>query len=219
MNRLFVTRIGTVLAAGVVALLQAGVSVVLAEPQSPAPPSVVGLWEQVDNDGRVGSWFRIYESNGVYMGDIVKMFVKPGDQENPICTKCAGDQKNQPTIGLTLIKGMQRKGLYYENGSILDPRDGSVYQARMELSPDGRSLTLRGFVGIALFGQSQTWRRLPDSAMAEIESRAGPATAGAGIPRKPLPPLGAPAASTRAPAPVTSGDKGGTPQSGRTSAK
>lgn len=128
----------------------------------------MGLWEQVDDDGRVGGWFQIYEREGLIEGKIVKMFLRPGDKPNPICTRCPGDQKNQPTLGLVLIKGMQRKGRNFENGTILDPRDGSVYQARMELSPDGQRLMVRGFLGIDLFGQSQVWRRLPDSAAAEI---------------------------------------------------
>ena len=68
-------------------------------------------------------------------------------------------------LGLTLIKGMQRNGLAYENGTIMDPRDGSVYRALMHLTPDGSKLEVRGYLGLALFGRSQVWNRLPDNAL------------------------------------------------------
>ncbi len=151
-----------------------------ASQQRSAAPSVIGLWEQVGENGRVDGWFQFYERDGLIEGKIVRMFPQPGDRPNPICTKCPGDQKNQPTLGLVLIKGMQRQGRNFDNGTILDPRDGSVYQARMELSPDGQRLMVRGFLGIDLFGQSQVWRRLPDSAAAEITNGAtSPATGSA----------------------------------------
>jgi uncharacterized protein (DUF2147 family) len=68
-------------------------------------------------------------------------------------------------LGLKLIKGMRRNGMGYENGTIMDPRDGSVYRALMTLSPDGQHLEVRGYLGISLFGRSQTWNRLPDNAL------------------------------------------------------
>jgi hypothetical protein len=165
---------------GVLFVVSVGVS---AAQQRPAP-TVEGVWEQVNDDGKVGSWFHIYERNGIYEGRIVKMFPRPGEKPNPnpICTKCAGEQKNQPTLGLTLIKGMQRKGRSYENGTILDPRDGSVYNARMELSPDGQKLMVRGYLGIDLFGQSQIWRRLPDTALNEITGAVTPQAASSTTP-------------------------------------
>jgi Uncharacterized protein conserved in bacteria (DUF2147) len=97
------------------------------------------------------------------------MFPKPGDDPNPLCSKCQGEQKNAPSLGLTIIKLMHRNGLKYTDGTILDPRDGNVYTALMEVSPDGQKLTVRGYLGIALFGQNQIWYRLPDAALAEVD--------------------------------------------------
>lgn len=132
---------------------------------APSAPSAAGMWAQVYPDGSVGGWFLIFENNGVYEGAIAKMFMKPGEDPNPICTHCTGDQKNQPSLGLVIIKGMQRNGLVYENGNILDPRDGKVYQAKMTLSPDGQQLIVRGYLGIELLGQNQTWKRLPNDVL------------------------------------------------------
>jgi uncharacterized protein (DUF2147 family) len=132
-------------------------------------PSAVGLWEQVDEkSGRPESWFRITEKNGVYQGNIVKIFPRPGEQPRTgewLCIKCEGAERNAPVLGLTLIKGMQRDGLSYENGTIMDPRDGQVYRALMRLSPDGKQLEVRGFLGFAMLGRSQMWNRLPDNAL------------------------------------------------------
>jgi uncharacterized protein (DUF2147 family) len=151
----------------------AGVAIALAF-ASPlrAEPSAAGLWEQVDENGRVGAWFHFAERGGTYEGRLVKAFLKPGEKPQETCTKCPGSARNAPIIGLTLIKGMRRKGRSYEDGAVLDPRDGSVYRAMMEVSPDGQKLMVRGYVGVSLLGRSQVWRRLPDSALAQTAGAA-----------------------------------------------
>jgi uncharacterized protein (DUF2147 family) len=132
-----------------------------------APQTVAGFWEQVGDDGRVGGWFLFTEKNSLYEGRLVKMFKQPGEEHLiDTCENCPGDQKNAPMLGLTIVKGMRRNGNRYEDGTIMDPRDGSIYHAQMELSPDGKSLAVRGYIGIPLLGQTQVWRRLPDDAMA-----------------------------------------------------
>jgi uncharacterized protein (DUF2147 family) len=133
-----------------------------------AEPTAAGLWEQVDEKtGKPESWFNIIEKDGLYTGTIVKMFQKPGDPppESWRCTKCEGAEKNAPVLGLALIKGMKRNGLKYEGGTIMDPRDGTVYRALMNVSPDGKQIEVRGYLGIALLGRSQMWNRLPDNAL------------------------------------------------------
>ena len=133
-------------------------------------PSAAGLWQQVDADtGKSDGWFYIMEHNGAYEGAIVKMFMKPNDPPNPVCAKCPGDQQGAPFLGLTIIKGMVRKGPDYEGGTILDPRYGKQWSAEMHLSPDGQDLTVRGFLGLAAFGMNQYWKRLPDCSYAQLD--------------------------------------------------
>jgi uncharacterized protein (DUF2147 family) len=155
-----------------------GVTTALASPNAPrATMTAAGIWEKQNSSGKPEGWFRIEEHGGVYEGKIVRMFpAKPGDDPAAFrCTECEGDQKNAPVLGITFIKGMRRQGARYEDGTILDPRNGSKYKAVMELSPDGQQLTVRGFLGIELFGQSQTWRRLSDDQAGALGKQSPPA--------------------------------------------
>jgi hypothetical protein len=74
---------------------------------------------------------------------------------------------------------MKRNGNKYTDGTILDPRYGRIYSAEMTLSPDGQTLTVRGYLGISLLGQNQYWTRLPASAFNEIDQRFNPNAAAA----------------------------------------
>ncbi|WP_424195449.1 DUF2147 domain-containing protein [Ampullimonas aquatilis] len=129
----------------------------LLSPLTQAADDISGTWTTIDDEtGKPKAVVLIEEKNGVYEGRIEKTLIPP---PNPLCDKCEGPRHNQPILGLTFLNGLKRNGQSYQDGEILDPKNGKVYRAKATLSSDGQKLEVRGFIGISLIGRSQTWLR------------------------------------------------------------
>lgn len=130
---------------------------------SAEPPGLTGLWRTVsDVDGRPRALVRLDPSPRGMRG-VVAGSLRPEADAETICSRCSGARKDQPLIGMEILWNMHPKQgdpLTYEGGHILDPDTGSVYSARITMSPDGERLTVRGFIGLSVLGRSQVWERV-----------------------------------------------------------
>jgi uncharacterized protein (DUF2147 family) len=125
-----------------------------------AAGSPAGTWRSIDDKTKQErSIIRISEENGEFKGVVEKLFDQPGDDPSHLCKECKGERKDQPIIGMTILWGLKKDGDIWAGGEILDPHNGKIYRCKMTLSEDGKSLNVRGFIGISLIGRSQIWYR------------------------------------------------------------
>ena len=110
-----------------------------------------------DDDGKTATALvRIAKINDQLIGRIEKVL---DQQAGAICSNCRGDRKNQPIVGLEIIRGVKAasQNNQWSQGRILDPDDGTEYKLVMELEHAGQTLVVRGYLG--LFWRTQYWHR------------------------------------------------------------
>ena len=127
-----------------------------------AQATPAGLWKTIDDETKKEkSLVRIVETNGVYTGKVEKV-IDPDSPKDAVCKDCTDERKDQPVVGMTIIRNMKQSygdKTVFEGGDVLDPNNGKVYKAKMKLIDNGARLEVRGFVGISLLGRTQTWIR------------------------------------------------------------
>jgi len=116
--------------------------------------SILGKWKTIDDEtGKPKSIVEIFEKNGKVYGKIIKLFREPSEEADPICDKCEDDRKNKKIIGLEIIRDMVKDGNEYEDGTIMDPKKGTIYNCKLWL--EGGNLKVRGYV--LFIYRTQTW--------------------------------------------------------------
>ena len=125
--------------------------------------SPVGLWKTIDDASKKEkSLVRIVEAGGVLIGKIEKI-IDPTEKADALCDQCSDERKNQPVVGLTIIRGAKANAddrELWDGGDILDPGNGKVYKLRLKPVQGGKALEVRGYIGMPLLGRTQTWIRV-----------------------------------------------------------
>ncbi len=138
--------------------------VLSAKPASADEKTVFGYWKHIDDDsGQTQSIFKLFEYKGKLVGRIEKTFSTPKKKAQTICTECTGSQKNKPIVGLVFFWDFVRDKddpNKWVDGKILNPEDGKTYSAEAELSKDGTSLKVFGYIRVLIkIGGSSVWKR------------------------------------------------------------
>ena len=127
---------------------------------SMAQMTPLGLWQTIsDTDGKATSEVRITTTPTGLVGVVSKALTTSSE---PNCDKCTDDRKGQPKVGMQIIRGANKVDgkEVWEDGNILDPNNGTVYKLKLTPIDGGKKLEVRGFVGFALLGRTQTWIRV-----------------------------------------------------------
>jgi uncharacterized protein (DUF2147 family) len=113
--------------------------------------AIVGEWLNEKQDAK----FLIYQAGGKFFGKIT--WGTSGDSKDSKNPNPA--LRNRDVIGLILLSDFSFAGKnVWDKGSIYDPREGKTYSCKLTLSSPER-LEVRGFVGIPMFGRTETWTK------------------------------------------------------------
>ena len=125
-----------------------------------AQTTPVGKWRTIDDKtGKVKSVVEITEaSNGTLQGKVLQV-LESEKGPHPVCDACKGANHNKPIEGMVIAWGLRQEGSTWDDGQILDPKNGKVYSAKMTPIEGGRKLEVRGYLGFSLLGRTQTWVR------------------------------------------------------------
>jgi uncharacterized protein (DUF2147 family) len=138
-------------------------SLLLLASASWAQDPVLGQWHTIDDEtNEVKSLVTLsVAEDGTIVGVITKILKEKEEGEDGLCHKCEGDMKDQPIEGMKFMWGFKKiaEG-QWEKGKLLDPESGDVYSGNINITDDPAKLDIRGYVGISLFGRSQTWNKV-----------------------------------------------------------
>lgn len=110
--------------------------------------SCVGTWISIDDKtGKKKSKIELYKKDDKLYGKVIYLFPREGREDDPKCTKCTDDRKNQSIVGMQIVRGLKWDGGEWEDGTIVDPENGKVYNCSIWIDKsDYDKLHVRGYM-------------------------------------------------------------------------
>ena len=120
----------------------------------PARASVEGRWLNADGDG----WVQISLDTGAPVGRIAG---SPNEQPERFDELNPDPElRSRSLLDLVILEGFEPDGDgKWKGGTIYDPNTGKTYKCKMKLV-DENTLEVRGYIGFALVGRTETWTRV-----------------------------------------------------------
>ena len=124
--------------------------------------SCLDKWVSIDDKtNKKKSIVELYKEKGKMFGKITYLFPRKGREPNAKCKECTDDRKDEPLVGLQIVRGLWWDGSVWKGGTIVDPEDGKIYKVKMWLdSGNSNYLNVRGYIGP--FYRTQKWIRVKE---------------------------------------------------------
>lgn len=122
--------------------------------------SIFGKWKTIDDrTGKPKGLIEIYKKEGQMYGKILEVLEEGTEGQEVLCTKCDGDMKDKPVIGMHIIKnGKKNEDGEWKGKYLFDPEQAMTFRFKIWLNPDNSNeLKVRGY--LAFIYRTQTWVR------------------------------------------------------------
>jgi len=120
---------------------------------------LVGIWKP--SNGR--SLLKIEKIGNKYYGRVVWLIEPKNEDGSPRTDINNPDEslRSTPLKGYRLLKDLtwDKEEEIWTGGTIYDPNNGSTYNCTIEKQDDS-TIEVRGFIGTAVFGRTDVWKRM-----------------------------------------------------------
>lgn len=116
-----------------------------------AQDQILGIFWTPKKDGKI-ELFRVGQT---YFGKLIWGKANKKDLQNPNPAL-----RNRELVGTMILFDFKYDDGEWSGGKIYDPESGKTYSCKIWLEQSGRILKAKGYIGISVFGRTETFERV-----------------------------------------------------------